>query len=121
MRLPFFPKRCSPNPMAASAFAMPSVSTRSSLVMNTFTRPKILNVDDDEGCRYAVTRILELNNFAVQEAVTGAEALRLASSEQPDLVLLDVNLPDIDGFEVCKRLKSQPATARIPVLHVTAS
>jgi PAS domain S-box-containing protein len=85
------------------------------------SRPIILNVDDNEGCRYAVTRILEHNDFVVKEARTGAEALRLAAAEQPDLVLLDINLPDINGFEVCKRLKAEPSTARIPVLHITAS
>ncbi len=89
--------------------------------MTQYSRPTILNVDDDEGCRYAVTRILELNNFAVKEACSGAEALRIAKLEQPDLVLLDVNLPDLNGFEVCRRLKAEPATARIPVLHITAS
>ena len=89
--------------------------------MTTNSRPTILNVDDNEGCRYAVTRILEHNDFVVKEARTGAEALRMAAAEQPDLVLLDINLPDINGFEVCKRLKAEPLTARIPVLHITAS
>jgi PAS domain S-box-containing protein len=86
-----------------------------------YKRPTILNVDDNEGCRYAVTRILELNEFAVCEASNGADALRLARQEQPDLVLLDINLPDLNGFEVCRRLKSEPSTSRIPVLHITAS
>jgi PAS domain S-box-containing protein len=85
------------------------------------SRPTILNVDGDEMCRYAVTRILEHNDFRVREASSGAEALQIAEAEKPDLVLLDVNLPDINGFEVCRRLKAGPATARIPVLHVTAS
>jgi PAS domain S-box-containing protein len=89
--------------------------------MSASPPPVILNVDDDEGCRYAVTRILELNNFRVHEAGNAADALRLARSEQPDLVLLDINLPDLNGFEVCRRLKSEPATSRIPVVHITAS
>jgi PAS domain S-box-containing protein len=86
-----------------------------------YTRPTILNVDDNEGCRYAVSRILELNEFNVKEASTGADALRLARVEQPDLVLLDINLPDLNGYEVCRRLKAEPTTSRIPVLHITAS
>jgi PAS domain S-box-containing protein len=86
-----------------------------------FARPTILNVDDNEGGRYAVSRVLELNDFNVKEAATGEEALRLARLEQPDLVLLDVNLPDVNGYEVCRRLKAEPATSRIPVLHITAS
>jgi PAS domain S-box-containing protein len=86
-----------------------------------FTEPTILNVDDNEMCRYAVTRMLQHNHFRVREAGTGTEALRIARSEQPDLVLLDVNLPDVNGFEVCRQLKAEASTARIPVLHITAS
>jgi PAS domain S-box-containing protein len=72
-------------------------------------------------CRYAITRILEHNHFRVTEAGSGADTIRLASAELPDLILLDVNLPDISGFEVCRRLKENPATERIPVLHISAS
>ena len=72
----------------------------------TIGKPRILNVDDDEGSRYAVTRVLELAGFEVGEAGNGEEALRMARDLHPDLVLLDVNLPDIKGFEVCRRLKS---------------
>ncbi|HXS97053.1 MAG TPA: response regulator [Candidatus Limnocylindrales bacterium] len=81
----------------------------------------ILVVDDNHGSRYAMTRILETSNFAVKEADTGKEALRIARAEMPDLVVLDVHLPDIDGFEVCRILKAEPDTSRIPVLHITAS
>src|SRR3954471_23323280 len=117
--------RCSrrkffPDPMARSGFETRS-AIHTEARMAQYSRPTILNVDDNEGCRYAVTRILELNHFNVKEAATGADALILAKSEQPDLVLLDINLPDLNGFEVCRRLKSEPATARIPVLHITAS
>ncbi len=83
--------------------------------------PKILNVDDNEAGRYAVTRVLQRHNFRVKEARSGTEALRMAAEEHPDLVLLDINLPDINGFEVCRRLKEAPDTSRIPVLHITAS
>ncbi len=85
------------------------------------SKPVILNVDDHEMSRYALTRTLELNHFQVREAANGSEALRLARAEQPDLILLDVNLPDISGFDVCRQLKAEPATARIPILHLTAS
>jgi PAS domain S-box-containing protein len=89
--------------------------------MSASQKPVILNVEDDASSRYALSHILRHNNFVVKEARNGTEALDLARGEQPDLVLLDVNLPDIDGFEVCRRLKAEPATARIPVLHITAS
>ncbi len=80
----------------------------------------VLNVDDDEVGRLVTTHTLRQAGFEVQEAATGEEALRLAQSK-PDLVVLDVNLPDIDGFEVCRRLKADPSTSAIPVLHLTGS
>ena len=81
----------------------------------------VLNVDDYEPGRYAVTRILQLQQYTVREAASGAEALDVAFREHPDVVLLDVNLPDMSGFEVCRRIKQNPATAHIPVLHVSAT
>lgn len=81
---------------------------------------RILNVDDNDAGRYAVSRVLKHAGFEVLEAATGSEALKLAL-EMPDLILLDVNLPDINGFEVCRHLKSNPATRAIPILHVSAT
>jgi CheY-like chemotaxis protein len=83
--------------------------------------PLILNVDDDDGGRYAVSRDLIRGGYDVLDACTGTESLELAVRRQPDLILLDVHLPDIDGFEVCRRLKADPRTAGIPVLHISAS
>jgi DNA-binding response OmpR family regulator len=83
-------------------------------------KPVILTIDDNEATRYAIGRILRHQGFEVREAATGAEGLRLAS-ELPDLVLLDIRLPDFDGFEVCRRLRADPQTQTIPVLHISAS
>ncbi len=83
-------------------------------------RPTILHVDDDEANRYAVTRSLVKAGFDVTEAADGATALAQLA-DHPDLVILDVRLPDINGFEVCRRIKADPATAAIPVLHLSAS
>ena len=80
----------------------------------------ILHIEDDPANRYATGRILQREGFTVREAATGAEGLRLLK-EAPDLVILDVRLPDLSGFEVCRRLKADPATATIPVLHLSAS
>ena len=80
----------------------------------------ILHVDDNEANRYAVSRSLVKAGFHVTEAVTGAQALEKIGSN-PDLVILDIRLPDMNGFEVCRRIKSDPITARIPVLHLSAS
>ena len=80
----------------------------------------ILVVDDDEAKRYSVTKILQKAGFVTREAATGADALRLAA-DLPDLVVLDVKLPDLSGFEVCRRIKADPATAFIPVLHLSTT
>lgn len=85
------------------------------------THATILNVDDTEAVRYAKTRILQRAGYAVQEANSGEAALRMVMSELPDLVLLDVKLPDISGFEVCRRIKANPATASIMVLQMSAA
>lgn len=80
---------------------------------------KILNVNDDDSNRYALSRILRKAGFEVLEAVTGAEALQQLA-DRPDLVLLDVQLPDLSGFEVCQRIKGDPATAGVAVVHLSA-
>src|SRR6266446_673676 len=87
--------------------------------MTEHSRGTILYVDDDEVNRYAFSGIFREAGFVVREAATGREALRLAAGK-PDLVVLDVNLPDINGFEVCRRIKAHPGTRSIPVLHISA-
>jgi PAS domain S-box-containing protein len=82
------------------------------------TPPAILYVDDDDTNRRALSVLLRHAGFATTEATTGREALRLAAAK-PDLIILDVRLPDIDGFEVCRRIKAHPATSAIPVLHMS--
>lgn len=84
-------------------------------------RVTILHVDDNEANRYIVTRILQNAGFTVVEAATGATGLKAAVEHQPALVILDVKLPDISGFEVCRQIKANPETAFIPVLHLSAS
>jgi CheY-like chemotaxis protein len=84
-------------------------------------RRQILIVDDYPGARYLRSRILSEAGYEVVEAATGDEALRIAAAIHPALVLLDVNLPDISGVEVCERLKHDPATADIPVIQITGA
>ncbi len=81
----------------------------------------ILNVDDNDANLYAISRLLKRGGFSIAEATNGQDALRKVADLMPDLVVLDVNLPDLDGFEVCRRIKADPATAAIPVLHISAS
>ena len=88
--------------------------------MTQTLRGRILVVDDTEEMRYATSRMLRAGGYEVVEAACGLEALEKAR-QQPDLVVLDIHLPDISGYEVCRRLKADEATASIPVLHLTAT
>jgi PAS domain S-box-containing protein len=81
----------------------------------------ILNVDDYAPGLYARSRALRQAGFQVLEATSGASALHLAALHQPALVVLDINMPDMSGLEVCRRLKTDPATAAVLVLHVSAT
>lgn len=84
------------------------------------SKTKILAVDDNEALRYSLARTLRDAGYQVVEATTGSEALRLAT-QGPDLITLDVHLPDMMGFEVCRRLKADSATAHIPILHLSST
>ena len=79
----------------------------------------LLLVDDDEAKRYVLASWLRRAGHTVTEAATGQEALGMVAAA--DLVLLDVNLPDMSGFEVCRLIKSNPRTAAIPVIQVSAT
>jgi PAS domain S-box-containing protein len=87
----------------------------------TVERPEtILCADDTEAQRYAVARVLRRAGYRVIEASSGKQALEMTATG-PDLVVLDVNLPDMSGIEVCRQIKSSEATARTPVLQVSAT
>lgn len=81
----------------------------------------ILNVDDTDAARYAKSKILTRAGFRVIEAKNGTEALIRAKEAQPNLILLDTKMPDINGFEVCRQLKKDPATQPISILQTSAS
>src|SRR5947209_3970431 len=80
--------------------------------------PQVLVVDDEPNIRELVQVALKFHGCAVSTAGTGADALRLAESARPDLIVLDVVLPDIDGFEVCRRLRA--GGNEVPVIFLTA-
>ncbi|MGC8720323.1 MAG: response regulator transcription factor [Thermodesulforhabdaceae bacterium] len=83
-------------------------------------KDKILVIEDDEDILNLVSFQLESNQFVVKKAQSGAEGLELAWKEHPDLIILDIMLPDMDGFEVCKRLRRNSDTMHIPILMLTA-
>src|SRR5512144_1523048 len=106
--------------------ARPRSGTRSSAPRPSCERrmarqPTILNVDDYLPGRYARSRVLREAGFNVIEAANGEEALRLVRERMPDVVLLDNNLPDISGMEVCRLIKAAPETEAIPVLQLSAT
>jgi CheY-like chemotaxis protein len=82
--------------------------------------PKILLVEDNEENRDALSRRLQRRGFEVVFAVTGTEAVARAASEKPDLILMDMNLPELDGWEATRRIKATPEAAAVPVLALTA-
>lgn len=79
----------------------------------------ILIVEDNETIRGAFAILLEDSGYRVLQAGTGAEAIEVARDSQPGLVLMDLGLPDENGLSVTRRLKADPATARIPVVALT--
>jgi PAS domain S-box-containing protein len=81
----------------------------------------ILNIDDTSSSRYTKTRILKQAGYRVIEASNGADALRAVREESPNLVLCDVNLPDMSGIEVCRAIKNDPLTRSTPVVQISAT
>ena len=83
--------------------------------------PNVLIVDDTEDARRLIRRILQAQgNYTILEAINGRQAIEIARKELPDLVILDLMMPEVDGFAVLDALKADPATAPIPVIVVTA-
>lgn len=80
----------------------------------------VLVVEDDRELNELVGAYAQICGYEYRKALDGAEALRQAGERAPDAVVLDLMLPDIDGFEVCRRLRSDPSTAGVPVIILTA-
>lgn len=98
-------------------FPHPPYAQRS---MGDFRHKKILIVEDEQDIRQLVTHYLEKEGFRPVAAMNGLEALKKVKEDKPDLVVLDLMLPEMDGLEVCKRLRSVPETAMLPILMLTA-
>ncbi len=82
--------------------------------------PTILVVDDNRDSRELVLKVLSRQGFRLLEAADGKEALAAIAAQKPDLVLLDLSLPEMDGFEVARHLKAQENYRNMPVIAITA-
>jgi two-component system, cell cycle response regulator DivK len=82
---------------------------------------KILCVEDNPQNMRLVRKMLGAEGYSIIEAVNGLTALQIAAEEMPDLILMDINLPDIDGMEATQRLKAEATLAHIPVIALTAN
>jgi CheY-like chemotaxis protein len=82
--------------------------------------PKILIVEDNEENRDVLSRRLERHGYSILVAVDGQAGITMAQDEHPDVILMDLNLPDVDGWEATKRIKASPQTASIPIIALTA-
>ncbi len=81
---------------------------------------KILIVDDDATMVNLLSTILEIDGFQAKSSLSGKEAFQVISRDLPDLVLLDIMMPEMDGFEVLARLRSDPVTKKLPIIMLTA-
>jgi len=81
---------------------------------------KVLVIEDEPDILQLVSTYLEREGYRVSAALTGTEGIKLAKGEHPDMVVLDLMLPEIDGFEICKRIRSDPKIAETPIIILTA-
>ena len=84
------------------------------------TRKVILNVEDNEANRKIVRYLFTSKGYKVIEAMDGEEGVRMAEQERPDIILMDVQLPKMDGYEATRRIKANPALREIPIIAVTS-
>jgi putative two-component system response regulator len=84
------------------------------------SQPKALVVDDDASSRITMEAMLSSENYELHFAENGSQALSMAAEIRPDIILLDVMMPGMSGFEVCKRLRLMPNLAEVPIVLVTA-
>jgi len=83
--------------------------------------PKVLYIEDNFENRVLVKRVLEVEGYVVLEADDGPSGIRIAEQEAPDLILVDINLPEIDGYEVTAKLRQIPSLAHVPIVALTAN
>lgn len=87
---------------------------------NNGAGPLVLVVEDFEDNRFMMRRLLEMSGYRVVEAVNGNQAVEAAESEQPDIILMDLSLPQLDGLAATRRIREQQGTRRVPIVAVSA-
>jgi two-component system cell cycle response regulator DivK len=83
--------------------------------------PTVLYIEDDQANRTLVRRVLEAEGFQVLEAEDGQQGLEVAREERPDMILVDISMPDMDGYEVTARLRRMGEVGRVPIVALTAN
>ncbi len=96
-----------------------NVSGKPEGVVGKGVSPRILIVDDDQEMLNMLEEILHMNNYAVRTASSGRTAVKEVFNEVPDMILLDVNMPDMDGYKVCQHLKSDERSCMVPVIFIS--
>jgi len=102
-------------------FTLPLMSgflSRMGVLMNEIN---ILYIEDDPSNRLLVRRILEAEGYSITEAVSGRAGLEVAAQMKPDLILLDINLPEMDGYDLARRFRETPGLQQVPILALTAN
>lgn len=84
------------------------------------SRPVVLVVEDFEDNRFMMRRLLEMSGYSVVEAVNGNQAVECAVSERPDIILMDLSLPQLDGLAATRRIRQQDGLGRVPIVAVSA-
>lgn len=87
---------------------------------DTVVRPRVLIVEDNGDMRDFLRRVLARHGYAHVEAADGLEGMDIARRDHPDLILMDMSLPELDGFEATRQLKADPSTRNTPIIAVTA-
>ena len=90
-------------------------------MMPSDSKGTILYVEDNIDNRTLVRRILLSEDYILMEATNGAEALKLLENSKPDLILMDINMPDMDGYTLTARIKAIPGLGKVPILALTAN
>ncbi len=104
----------------SSRLAIPEEEILRTMKRLSDTNPKIMIVDDEPDATIATRRALEMEGYTVLDARNGKEGLKLLETETPDLILLDVMMPEMDGFEVCRILREDNKHKHIPIIMLTA-